>query len=128
MICCDNCEVWQHNDCMLLPDDYAPPQYFCEQCKPEEHKELLAAVARGEKPWEEVARKREEAAEAEKAAKKKGGKKGRKSGARASDVPARESQDVEAAQTPSIVKATNGNKRKLEEPGNSSTQQVRSQI
>ena len=100
---------------MLLPDDYAPPKYFCEECKPEDHKELLAAVGRGEKPWEEVARKRE-AAEAEKTAKKKGGKKGRKSGARASEVATPEVQEPEAAQTPTAGKATNGNKRKLEEP------------
>lgn len=109
---------------MLLPDDYAPPQYFCEECKPEDHEELLAAVGRGEKPWEEVARQRE-AAEAEKFAKKKGGKKGRKSGARASDIPPRASQDLEATQTPpATVKGGTGNKRKLEEPSNG-TPQVR---
>jgi hypothetical protein len=121
MICCDNCEAWQHNDCMGLPDDYAPEKYFCEQCKPEDHKELLAAIARGEKPWEEVARKREAAAaEAEKALKKKGGKKGRKSGARASDVQPRDSQEAEGIQTPATSKGTNGQKRKHEEPSNGS--------
>src|SRR5947209_2255462 len=125
MICCDKCEAWQHNDCMGLADDYAPAQYFCEQCKPEDHKELLAAIARGEKPWEEVASKREAAAaEAEKASKKKGGKKGRKSGARASDVH-HENQEAEAAQTPRASKSASGQKRKLEEPSNGSgTQQV----
>ena len=130
MICCDNCESWQHNDCMGLPDDYAPPQYFCEKCKPEDHKELLAAVARGEKPWEEVARKREAAAaEAEQASKKKGGKKGRKSGARASDVQPRNSQEVEGPQITGSGKGANGQKRKLEEPSNgSSPQQVSHQI
>lgn len=79
MICCDNCHAWQHNDCMGLPEDYQPAKYYCEQCKPENHKKLLAAMKQGKKPWEEVARRRE-AAEAEKSAKKKG-KKGRKSGA-----------------------------------------------
>jgi PHD-finger len=110
MICCDTCSAWQHNDCMGLPDDpsYAPPEYFCEQCKPENHKGLLAGMARGEKPWEEVG-KRREAAEAEKLAKKKGPKKGRKSGARASE-------DVEA--TPPGKKGVNGQKRKLEEASN----------
>jgi hypothetical protein len=114
MICCDNCEAWQHNDCMGLPNNYAPPKYFCEQCKPEDHKELLAA------------RKREAAAaEAEKASKRKGGKKGRKSGTRASDVQPRDSQEAEAAQTPVASKATNGQKRKHEEPSNGSgTHQV----
>jgi hypothetical protein len=122
MICCDNCEAWQHNDCMGLPDDYAPEKYFCEQCKPEDHKELLAAIARGEKPWEEVARKREAAAaEAEKPSKKKGGKKGRKSGARASDVQLRDSQEAEGIPTPGTSKGTNGQKRKHEEPSNGSS-------
>jgi hypothetical protein len=49
MICRDNCDAWQHNDCMGLTDGYAPPRYFCENCKPEDHKELLAAIARGQK-------------------------------------------------------------------------------
>jgi hypothetical protein len=55
--------------------------YFCEQCKPQDHVELLAQIARGEKPWEarnEEARRREEE---ERKARKRGkkGKKGRKS-------------------------------------------------
>ena len=77
MICCDNCSAWEHNDCMGLPEDYAPDTYFCEQCRPQDHKELLAAMKRGEKPWEETARLRH-AALAEKAGKKKGGKKTKK--------------------------------------------------
>lgn len=85
MICCDKCSAWQHNECMGLPEDYQPDKYYCEQCKKSDHKKLLAAMSRGEKPWEEAA-KRREAAEAEKAAKKKG-KKGRKSaGAQPTDV------------------------------------------
>ena len=77
MICCDKCSAWQHNDCMALPEDYAPEKYFCEQCRPQDHKQLLAAMKRGEKPWEEVARLRQ-IAMAEKAAKKRGGKKAKK--------------------------------------------------
>ena len=53
---------------MGLPEDYAPEKYCCEQCRPQDHKPLLAAMKRGEKPWEEVARLRQ-IAMAEKAAK-----------------------------------------------------------
>ncbi|KAL6709824.1 Transcription factor bye1 [Coniothyrium glycines] len=53
MICCDSCEAWQHNKCLGLPegDYWENKQYYCEQCKPENHVELLAAMERGEKPW-----------------------------------------------------------------------------
>ena len=93
MICCDNCSVWQHNDCMGITEDAdkLPDQYFCELCKPEDHRELLAAVKRGERPWEEVAQRREEA----KRKKRKGGKKGK--GARQSK--GKESKVEEDGQT-----------------------------
>ena len=76
MICCDACEVWQHNICMGLPEQehLQPDSYFCEQCRPENHKELLAAMERGEKPWEDRTRQREEE---EKKAKRNRGKKGK---------------------------------------------------
>ncbi|KAF2825412.1 hypothetical protein CC86DRAFT_467866 [Ophiobolus disseminans] len=53
MICCDRCEAWQHNKCLGLPegDHWEDKTYYCEQCKPEDHQDLLAAMARGEKPW-----------------------------------------------------------------------------
>jgi hypothetical protein len=53
MICCDKCEAWQHNKCLGLPegDYWEDKTYYCEQCKPEDHQDLLAAMARGEKPW-----------------------------------------------------------------------------
>lgn len=53
MICCDKCSAWQHNKCLNLPDSsyWENKTYLCEQCKPEDHQELLAAIARGEKPW-----------------------------------------------------------------------------
>lgn len=108
MICCDECEAWQHNDCMGLADDYAPDKYFCEIHAPQDHKELLAAIKRGEKPWEEN-RKRMAAL------KKKPNKKGRKSGARVSEVPSHTSQEV--VDTPVETPQRGGqNKRKLEEP------------
>ena len=86
MICCEKCEAWQHNECMEVSenDEELPDKYYCEQCKPKDHKELLAKIARGEKPWEERAKKRERK-EQEKKSRKGKGKKGRKS--RASELP-----------------------------------------
>lgn len=53
MICCDKCEAWQHNKCLSLPegDYWEDKTYYCERCRPQDHEELLAAMARGEKPW-----------------------------------------------------------------------------
>jgi hypothetical protein len=53
MICCDNCTAWQHNKCLGLPegDFWEGKDYYCEQCRPEDHEVLLAAMARGERPW-----------------------------------------------------------------------------
>lgn len=91
---------------MGLPDDYAPESYFCEQCKPEDHKELLAAIARGEKP-EAIAARNRAAAEEEKAGGKKKGRKGRKGTARPS-----ENRDTPTTETEEPV---SNKKRKLEE-------------
>lgn len=116
MICCDSCSAWQHNGCMGLPEDYEVDTYFCEQCKPETHKELVAAIARGEKPWEASA----DAKKADKG-KKKGGRKGRKSGGtRASDavapVASQEPEEPTPQQTPQPTPvAVTGQKRKLDE-------------
>lgn len=63
-----------------------PDQYFCELCKPEDHRQLLAKVARGEKPWEERAKQREREEAERKARRRKGGKKGKKG--RASELKA----------------------------------------
>lgn len=81
MICCDSCDAWQHNVCLGLPSsaDWGDKSYYCEQCKPEDHKELLAAMARGEKPWAR--------------------KKGSKNKPRASDVKA-ESQTPQPSSAP----------------------------
>ncbi|KAJ9144106.1 Transcription factor BYE1 [Pleurostoma richardsiae] len=82
-IACDQCGVWQHNVCVGISvyKEDIPDKYYCEQCRPEDHKELLDGIARGEKPWEA----REKAHEEEQAHKKKRGpKKGKK---RQSDQP-----------------------------------------
>jgi hypothetical protein len=79
MICCDNCSAWQHNDCMGITENVneLPDNYLCEKCKPEDHKELLAAIARGEKPWDDKAKERELEEQSRKSRKRKGGKRGR---------------------------------------------------
>ncbi|KAG1451569.1 hypothetical protein G6F56_008052 [Rhizopus delemar] len=40
MVCCDDCEVWQHCECMGLEEEDIPDQYFCEQCRPDDHIEI----------------------------------------------------------------------------------------
>jgi hypothetical protein len=55
-----------------------PDQYYCEQCRPENHTKLLAKINAGEKPWEELAEKRRQEAEEKKSKRKKGKKGGRK--------------------------------------------------
>lgn len=60
MICCDKCDIWQHNRCLHLPQQdtyWEGKSYYCEQCRPEEHQELLALMAKGEKPWEKWSKK-----------------------------------------------------------------------
>jgi hypothetical protein len=80
MICCDKCAAWQHNDCMGLTftKGQEPDQYYCEQCRPENHKVLLAKINAGERPWEEVAERRRREAEEKKSKRKKGKKGSRK--------------------------------------------------
>ena len=89
MICCESCDAWQHNECMEVSenDDELPEKYFCEECRPKDHKTLLAKVARGEKPWEERAKQRERDEEEKKSRKGKGkkGKRGRPSAASKKD-------------------------------------------
>lgn len=40
MVCCDECQVWQHCECMGLEKDEIPDEYFCELCKPSDHIEI----------------------------------------------------------------------------------------
>ncbi|KAJ1973159.1 Histone deacetylase complex subunit [Dimargaris verticillata] len=47
MIQCDVCKVWQHGECVNLPDQtHCPDSYYCEQCRPEDHPYLLFATKR----------------------------------------------------------------------------------
>lgn len=74
-IACETCGAWQHNVCVGVSsyDDEIPEHYWCEQCRPQNHKVLLDGMAKGEKPWE--ARRKAHEEEAKK--KKKGGRKGK---------------------------------------------------
>ncbi|CEP07966.1 hypothetical protein [Parasitella parasitica] len=40
MVCCDECEVWQHCECMGLEKEEIPDEYFCELCRPSDHIEV----------------------------------------------------------------------------------------
>ncbi|GJC79932.1 transcription factor BYE1 [Colletotrichum liriopes] len=82
-IACDKCTAWQHNVCMgmsVFTEDL-PKNYYCEQCAPQYHKELLSAMEQGERPWET----RRKVYEEEQNEKKKKKKKGGRAGKRASD-------------------------------------------
>jgi hypothetical protein len=98
MISCEDCTAWQHNLCMGITEEeeLLPETYYCEQCKPEDHKDLLAAIERGDKPWEERIVKRHEE---EKAAKAKKGKKGKPKTPRTSTA----AEPTESSDTPAKV-------------------------
>ena len=128
MICCDNCAAWQHNECMEIPDKLPDgEQYFCEQCRPDLHKDLLAKTARGEKPWEERAKQREEErSKGRKGRGKKGKKGGRPSVAKtngaANDADVSQMDETSEIAPETEAPAIENNKRKLAE----STQDARS--
>ena len=121
MISCDTCEVWQHNDCMEIPDELPEgEQYFCELCRPDLHKDLLQKIAQGDKPWEERARQREE----EKNKGRKGKGKKNKRGGRSSNVKTNgsttETNELQLDDMPETAAETDtaaveNNKRKLAE-------------
>ncbi|KAI1208121.1 uncharacterized protein F4807DRAFT_153937 [Annulohypoxylon truncatum] len=93
-IACDQCGAWQHNVCMGLSifTEDLPKEYYCEVCKPADHKVTLDAIKKGEKPWEDRQRKRQEEEEKKR---KKGGRKSK--GKRTSDTKDRASPSAAAA-------------------------------
>ncbi|KAI1155582.1 hypothetical protein F4825DRAFT_407386 [Nemania diffusa] len=103
-IACDKCRAWQHNVCvgMSVFTEDLTKDYFCEQCSPQDHKETLEAIKRGEKPWEDRRQRYEDEKK-----RKKGGKKGK--GKRASDHKERASPSAASAKpkpspTPDVKK------------------------
>lgn len=101
MICCDRCSAWQHNDCMGLTfgKGEEPDQYYCEICKPENHRVLLDRIARGEKPWEEAAEARQRQSQEKKPARRKKGKKGGRRG-RPSEPKAETEEEIKTETPP----------------------------
>ncbi|KAH7027978.1 SPOC domain-containing protein [Microdochium trichocladiopsis] len=99
-IACDKCGAWQHNVCvgMSVFTEDLTKDYFCEQCAPDDHKETLEAIAKGEKPWVERRQKYEDDK------KKKKGKKGK--GKRISDTQGKEKDRL----SPDNASSTNKNK------------------
>lgn len=104
MVICDKCSAWQHNICMGISEnaDELPEHYFCEQCKPEDHKQLLAQMARGEKPWEERNAQKQQEEEEKKGRKRKGKKVKR---GRPSEVQPEKPKEPNGAQAPVQVQA-----------------------
>ncbi|CEP10759.1 hypothetical protein [Parasitella parasitica] len=51
MVQCDKCEVWQHCECMGLEQPNIPDHYYCEQCKPENHKSLRQSNGRTKRQY-----------------------------------------------------------------------------
>lgn len=72
-IACEKCKTWQHNVCVgvsYFDEDVDDMEYFCEQCKPSDHKLLLEARAKGIDLW----KTRQEAYKQDKKGKKGKGK------------------------------------------------------
>ncbi|KAI1011017.1 hypothetical protein LB504_002729 [Fusarium proliferatum] len=115
-IACETCGAWQHNVCVGVSsfDDEIPEHYWCEQCRPDDHKELLDGIAKGEKPWEA----RRKAHEEESKKKKRGGRKGkgkRHSETKEEDKTKAKSSPVPVPDATKDKKETKTGKRKARE-------------
>lgn len=107
-IACDQCHVWQHNVCVnmsVYSEDLEDAEYFCEQCKPENHKELLEGMKKGRKLWEERRQEYDEKKAAEKQ-KKRGPRKGKKRQGEAQDDPRSSQKSVKSSASPAPERKT----------------------
>ncbi|KAF4469028.1 Transcription factor BYE1 [Fusarium albosuccineum] len=124
-IACETCGAWQHNVCVGVSsfDDEIPEHYWCEQCRPDDHKELLDGMAKGEKPWE--ARRRAHEEEAKK--KKRGGRKGK--GKRHSETKDEDKTKAKPSPAPDATKekkeTAKSGKRKTREDSHDTDGKVR---
>ncbi|KAF8495872.1 hypothetical protein JB92DRAFT_1085662 [Gautieria morchelliformis] len=46
MVMCETCKVWQHGICVNLSEDAKDQDYYCEQCRPDLHVDLLKSLKR----------------------------------------------------------------------------------
>ncbi|KAF8578025.1 hypothetical protein K439DRAFT_1663964 [Ramaria rubella] len=44
MVMCETCKVWQHGICVNLSEDAQDQDYYCEQCRPDLHVDLLKSL------------------------------------------------------------------------------------
>lgn len=103
---CERCNVWQHSICVgIFTKKDEPKNYYCEQCEPEAHQELVAAIAKGEPIWLE---RQEEAKR-----RKKGSAKNNKRG-RVSNIKPESTVAASSSPAPPTSQGS-GTKRKFEE-------------
>lgn len=111
-IACDQCHVWQHNVCVgmsVFDEDLEGLEYYCEECKPQNHKALLEGLKKGEHIWEKRRRDYVEEKEAEKK-QKKGGKKGKKRQSELQEEPRSSQKSTKSSASPAPEKKTGGAK------------------
>jgi hypothetical protein len=122
-IACSDCEAWQHNVCMGITTDkdvLENMEYWCERCKPENHKELLDSMARGEKLWETRLKEHDQAVL--EAQKNKRGRKGK--GKRVSEVRAETPQNGKS-KTPDAQPETKKEKKETASRAGSTKRKTR---
>lgn len=111
-IACDQCHVWQHNVCVgmsVFGEDLESIEYYCEQCKPQNHKALLDGMKKGERVWETRRREYMEEKEAEKK-QKKAPRKGKKRQSEAPDDRRSSQKSAKSSASPAPEKKATGAK------------------
>ncbi|CDS06408.1 hypothetical protein LRAMOSA08936 [Lichtheimia ramosa] len=71
MVQCDQCEVWQHCECVGLEEQDIPDQYYCEECKPENHSVIRLSHGRIRRSYSSIGKHATSATVEKKAPKKR---------------------------------------------------------